>query len=251
MGLSIFLSLPVILSKSMRSRTITFLSAAAIGILVFLLADIFGNIAPLIAGSAAYLTIPSLDLLFVGTVAGIFTVLYAVDQGIRTPAPLEGAASDREGRFRPSRLAFMIAISIGFQNLTEGLVFGSSWSRGQVGLLAVIFVGFLLQNITEGFPIVSPFLGRDRAPIGTVAVLFFVGGLPTIVGGAVGYFWSNTTLTVLFDALAIGAILYVLVPMLKVALRTDGDRVASYRKQRIVYFGLLVGFLVGFAVNAF
>ncbi|HTW56145.1 MAG TPA: zinc permease, partial [Thermoplasmata archaeon] len=123
---------------------------------------------------------------------------------------------------------------------------------GEIGLLAVIFLGFFLQNVTEGFPIVSPFLGGSRREsVAILSALFLVGGLPTIVGGAVGYFWNNTTLDVLFDALAIGAILYVLVPMLKVALRPESDRLASYRKHRLVYFGLLAGFVLGFLVNAF
>ena len=252
MGLSIFLSLPVILSKSMRSRTIVFLNAAAIGILVFLLADIFSDVAPLIAGSAAYLTLPALDLAFVVSVIAVYAVLYAIDQGMAPPTPDRGVDPEVEGRFSPRRLALLIAIGIGLQNLTEGLVFGSAWTQGEIGLLAVIFLGFFLQNVTEGFPIVSPFLGRDRRESLTLlSALFLVGGLPTIVGGAVGYFWNDTTLDVVFDALAIGAILYVIVPMLKVAFRPESDRAASYRKHRLVYFGLLAGFVVGFLVNAF
>ena len=249
MGLSIFLSLPVILSKSMRSRTITFLNAAAIGILVFLLADIFSDVAPLMVGSAAYLTIPTLDVVFV---VAVYALLYAIDQGMAPPTPGGAGDPDVDGRFNPRRLALLIAIGIGLQNLTEGLVFGAAWTQGEIGLLAVIFLGFFLQNVTEGFPIVSPFLGGSRREsVAILSALFLVGGLPTIVGGAVGYFWNNTTLDVLFDALAIGAILYVLVPMLKVALRPESDRLASYRKHRLVYFGLLAGFVLGFLVNAF
>jgi hypothetical protein len=41
MGLSIFLSMPIVFRKAMSSRTITLLNSAAIGILVFLLADLF------------------------------------------------------------------------------------------------------------------------------------------------------------------------------------------------------------------
>ncbi|MCI4328942.1 MAG: hypothetical protein L3J86_05095, partial [Thermoplasmata archaeon] len=51
MGLSIFLSLPVILHPRSQGRVGVLLNAAAIGILLFLLADIFGIVAPLIASS--------------------------------------------------------------------------------------------------------------------------------------------------------------------------------------------------------
>ena len=54
MGLSIYLSMPVILYKRMASRTITVLNSAAIGILIFLLADIFSDVSPIIyPGSSA------------------------------------------------------------------------------------------------------------------------------------------------------------------------------------------------------
>jgi zinc transporter, ZIP family len=251
MGLSIFLSLPLILAKGMRSRTITFLNAAAIGILVFLLADIFSDVAPDLAGSHAYLTIPSLDVLFLVATATAYVMLYFVDQrrpeeargpdGILRPVPRE---------INPTRLALIIALGIGLQNLTEGLVFGAAWTAGQLGLLTVIFLGFFLQNVTEGFPIVSPFLGEGRYDLRLVAALFLLGGLPTILGGAVGYFYTNVALDVLFDALAIGAILYVVPLMLKVAFRPEASPLASYRKQQLVFFGLLTGFLLGFAVNA-
>ncbi|HUI38823.1 MAG TPA: hypothetical protein VLY85_04250 [Thermoplasmata archaeon] len=251
MGLSIFLSLPVILLKQHRSRTIVFLNAAAIGILVFLLADIFSDVAPLIAGSADYLTIPSLDLLFVVAVVAVYGGLYLIDQ--HPPSGTAGATSpdDPRAESNPSRLALIIATGIGLQNLTEGLVFGAAWSAGTLGLLTVIFLGFFLQNVTEGFPIVSPFLGSQRRNLGLIASLFLVGGVPTIVGGALGYFYTNTTLQVLFDSLAIGAILYVISPMLKTAFRAEPTPLASYLKHRIVLFGLLAGFVLGFAVNAF
>jgi zinc transporter, ZIP family len=252
MGLSIFLSLPVILAKGMRSRTIVFLNAAAIGILVFLLADIFSDVAPLIAGSSDYLTVPSLDVVFVAATVAAYAALYFVDQRRpAAPAPGVPASGSRNFEGNPTRLALIIALGIGLQNLTEGLVFGAAWTAGALGLLVVIFIGFFLQNVTEGFPIVSPFLGQGSYRLGVVASLFLVGGLPTILGGAIGYFYNNVTLDVLFDALAIGAILYVIVPMLKAALRPEATPLESFLKQRLVYFGLLTGFVVGFLVNAF
>ncbi len=246
MGLSIFLSLPLIWAKRMPGRTVTFLNAVAIGILLFLLADVFGDVAPLIAGGADYLTSPSLDAVFVAGVVGAFGALYLLEG-----RPSSVSMSGDRGEANPSRLALIIAIGIGLQNLTEGLVFGSAWSLGEIGLVGVIFVGFFLQNVTEGFPIVSPLLRTPARSLPEVAGLFLIGGVPTVLGGAVGYFYNSPALDVLFDALAIGAILYVVLPMLKAAMRPAATAAETMDRSRLLYLGLLAGFILGFVVNAF
>jgi len=105
-------------------------------------------------------------------------------------------------------------------------------------------VGFIFQNVTEGFPITSPFFGQLEKKTGLILLLLLVGGLPTIIGGAVGYYDNSNVFDIVFDGLAIGAILYVILPMLKNAFR-DMD----HAKQRMVYLGVFLGFLVGFLVN--
>lgn len=239
MGFSIYLSLPVILAKSTASRTITLLNAAAIGILLFLLADIFSNVATLLYAnpSSPYLSDPRLAAYFVAGVAGSFGAVYFVSN--RTGAPLS-----------PTATALVVAAAIGFQNLTEGLVFGAAWAAGAVGLSSVVFVGFFLQNITEGFPITSPLIGRDERRLGAVAAIFLLGGIPTIVGGVGGFYYNSGTLDVIFNALAIGAILYALLPMLRIASRPAETPAATSTRQRLLYAGLLLGFVVGFLVNA-
>ena len=246
MGLSIFLSLPLIWARRMTGRAVAFLNAVAIGILVFLLADMFADVAPLIAGSAAYLTVPSLDAAFIAGVVGAFGALYLLDR-----RPSSGASGVGREEASPRRLALIIAVGIGLQNLTEGLVFGSAWSLGDIGLLGVIFLGFFLQNVTEGFPIVSPFLRTSTKRVPEVAGLFLIGGVPTVLGGAVGYFVNSPALQVLFDALAIGAILYVVLPMLRAALRPAWTAAETFDRVRLVTLGVLVGFVLGFGVNAF
>ncbi len=240
MGLSIFLSLPIVLAKSIASRTIALLNAVAIGILIFLLADVFSDAATIIYTNPAspYLANSAYALAFVLAVVFCYLILFAIEH--RTP-----------GRALPPRtMALVVAAAIGFQNLTEGLVFGATWAVGLTGLLTVIFVGFFLQNVTEGFPIAAPLLGKGERAIGVLVGLFLVGGLPTIIGGVVGYYYNSDLLDVVFDALAIGAILYSILPMLRVAFRPADTPEASYRKQQIIYAGILVGFVLGFLVNA-
>ncbi len=240
MGFSIFLSMPVVLRKSMASRTITLLNAAAIGILVFLLGDIFSDVAPTIYSnpSSTYLADPTYAATFAAAVVACFLVLYAAEHRSR------GASHS------PNGMALVVALAIGFQNLTEGLVFGTAWAAGTVGLSIVVFLGFFLQNITEGFPITSPLLGRGDRRVGPIALFFLVGAAPTVIGGVGGYFYNSTLLNLIFDAFAIGAILYSVLPMLRIAFRPADPPEPTYRKQRLVYLGVLLGFVLGFAVNA-
>jgi zinc transporter, ZIP family len=239
MGFSIFLALPIVLLKAARSRTMTLLNAAAIGILVFLLADIFSDVAPIIYSSGGYIANGSYATAFFLAVALCFGLLFLFEH-----------RPNRTTTFTPLTTSLVVAIAIGFQNLTEGLVFGAAWAAGAVALSTVVFVGFFLQNITEGFPITSPLLGRDERRLGPIVAFFLVGGVPTILGGVAGYFYNSQFLVVVFDALAIGAILYCLLPMLRVALRPADPPEATYVKQRLVYLGVVIGFLLGFAVNA-
>lgn len=238
MGLSIFLAMPVIYVKAARSRTMTVLNAAAVGILVFLLGDIFSNVAPMIYSSGGYVANGGYAIAFGVAVGACFLVLFAFEH--RTHRATES----------PVATSIIVAGAIGFQNLTEGLVFGAAWAVGTLALSFVVFAGFFLQNVMEGFPIAAPLMGRGDRRLGLVAGFFLIGGIPTVIGGISGYYYSNAFLSLLFDALAVGAILYSLLPMLRVALRPADPPEATYLKLRLTYLGVLAGFLLGFAVNA-
>ncbi len=240
MGLSIYLSLPIVLAKSVASRTIVLLTAVAIGILIFLLGDVFSDAATIIYTNPAspYLASWTYAVAFLVACVGCFLVL------------LFSEHRSGKSRLQPRGLALLVALAIGFQNLTEGLVFGAFWALGAIGLLTVIFVGFFLQNVTEGFPIAAPLIGKNERSLSVLALLFLIGGFPTILGGVVGYFYNDSLLDVIFDALAIGAILYVILPMLRSAFRPADTPEASYVKQRLTYLGVVVGFALGFVVNA-
>jgi ZIP family zinc transporter len=142
----------------------------------------------------------------------------------------------------------MIAVGIGFQNLTEGLLFGSlSVTLGLAGAALVVLIGFIFQNVTEGFPIAAPFLGSTAEQGKTLPVIagaLLVGGIPTILGGAVGYYYNSTAFDLMFDGLAIGTMLYVILPMLRNLLaEPDSGRLS------IPYLGIFLGFILGFIVN--
>jgi len=236
MGASIFLSLPVILRKKTGSKTLKLLNAAAIGILIFLMADVFSNAAALLYSKGSlygYGASPFYSIvLAAGFTLGFFMLYFFENR------------SKKE--LTPAKTALMIAIGIGLQNLTEGLVFGSlSVSVGLFsGVALVVLVGFILQNITEGFPILSPFINPKDRKLGTIILLLLVGSIPTIIGGVTGFYYSSALFNLFFDGLAVGAILYVILPMTKHLLK-DIDPT----HQRVAYIGIFLGFLVGFLVN--
>jgi zinc transporter, ZIP family len=148
-------------------------------------------------------------------------------------------------KLSPTELALVIALGIAFQNLTEGLLFGAlSVGIGLTGVALVVLVGFVLQNSTEGFPIASPFLGSTQGKGGVIVAALMVGGLPTILGGAVGYYYNTSIFDILFYGLAIGTMLYVILPMLRQLLAQSDPH-----KMGVTYAGVFVGFLLGFAVN--
>jgi len=237
MGLSITLPLPLILKKNESQATTKLLIAVAIGILVFLIGDVFVDAAQsLYNGSLyGYGSSPSYDVIFaLSLTIGFLALLLA---GRRKKASLT-----------PTQLALMIAVGIGFQNLTEGLLFGSlSVLMGLTGAALVVLVGFIFQNLTEGFPIASPFLGSASEQGNTLSVIagaLLLAGIPTVIGGAVGYYYNSTAFDLVFDGLAIGTMLYVILPMLGNLLRETDSR-----KLSIPYFGIFLGFILGFLVN--
>src|SRR5208282_2234614 len=114
MGLSIYLSLRVVLSKKTGEMRTKLFNAIAIGILIFLVADVFTDAAAILYNGSyyGYGSSPYYDVVFAIFLATGFLVLYFAEN--RSRAGLS-----------PTHLALIIALGIGFQNLTEGLLFGS------------------------------------------------------------------------------------------------------------------------------
>lgn len=234
MGFSIFLSLPVIMSRGHGGVRASFLSAIAVGILIFLVADVFFDAASVLYNGSlyGYGSSPGYDAVFTASLAAGFFTLLAV-------------GGRRKMRLTPTELALVIALGIAFQNVTEGLLFGAlSSGIGLTGAALVVLVGFILQNSTEGFPIASPFLGSTKGKGQVIAAALMIGGLPTIFGGAVGYYYNSTVFDLVFYGLAVGTMLYVILPMLRQLLAQSEPS-----KMGMTYAGVFVGFLLGFVVN--
>lgn len=232
MGLSIYLSLPLVMSRNVKSTRTLQLNAIALGILIFLIGDVFSNASTILYNGTlyGYGSDPAMDLAFTVPLVGIFLVLLYLNERSKN-------------QLSPTKLSLLIALGIGLQNLTEGLVFGSLGSIiGLTGATLVVLLGFTLQNAVEGFPIASPLVGRENKSLALIIPLFLVGGLPTIVGAVAGYYYNSNAFDAMFDGFAIGGILYVVLQLFRTLFRHDSP-------PKTIYLGVFVGFILGFLVN--
>ncbi len=218
-GFTIFLGFPLALLKASQ-RTKAFLNALAIGILVFLVVDVFGHAwdtttnavissftgkTPLVDG------VSLLIAMFAGIILGLIGLALYERRYMKAPATettLENSMAGKDTvHIDGLKLATMIAIGIGAHNFSEGLAIGQSYAAGVIGLALILIIGFGLHNATEGFGILGPLQGSDkRPPILTLIKLGLIGGGPTFLGTLAGSIWVSPILYVLFMAFAGGGL---------------------------------------------
>ncbi|MFO1538485.1 MAG: ZIP family metal transporter [Actinomycetota bacterium] len=255
-GLTIFLGLPVGRIRGLSKAWRAVLNAGAAGVLVFLLVETVAHAFEPVEESVeerAWSEFAARAPVFVVAFAvGLLGLAYYDRWTRRRSAPPTaslgpGAASVAEfgtttpvARLsEPRRLAVLIAVGIGVHNFAEGLAIGQSAAAGAVGLAVLLVVGFALHNATEGFGIVAPLTSEQEVPSwGFLVAMGAVAGVPTFLGTVVGQTWTATLLEIGFLALAAGSILFVVVQLLRVAVRLDHDPVH-------VLWGLFAGLVLG------
>ena len=220
----------------LSSRSMDFLLALTIGLLLFLLVDGAEE------GLEAAAGLPGSfqgGVLFVLAAGAAYLVLEWVGDKLkaRRPSTTGGASSGGWA------LAMLIAVGIGLHNFGEGLAIGSAFALGEATLGALLIVGFALHNTTEGLAIVAP-LARERQSVGLgdLIKLGLVGGVPTIGGAWLGGLVYSPVWSVLFLALGVGAIAQVTKQIAR-QLGRDTDRSRAF-----VSTPVLGGLLAGFAV---
>jgi zinc transporter ZupT len=177
-----------------------FVLTLTIGLLAFLVADMWGeaqDVGATVAGSFhAPVLIPVLALLTVG-------LLVTVGNALKRRSKESG---EQAGGLR---LAYQIAVGIGLHNLGEGLAIGSAFALGETALGVFLIIGFTLHNVTEGVGIAAPVV-RNRPSLLHFAGLALVAGAPAIIGTWIGAFTYSAFWTTIFLAIGIGAILQVI-----------------------------------------
>jgi ZIP family zinc transporter len=256
-GSTIFLGLPVGRMQSVDPAIKAFLSAAATGILLFLLWDVLSAavdpVETALKNGQDGRFVGLAALLAVGFGVGLLSLAF-YDGWLkrrRNQAMLgPGAASIAEYELErhvvtmsPSYwLSIFIATGIGLHNFSEGLAIGQSAASDELSLALVLIIGFGLHNATEGFGIVAPLAGdKDPPSWRFLALLGLIGGGPTFVGTLVGQAWVSEALSVVFLALAAGSILYVVIELIPICRR--------FASRELVLAGIMAGLVLGFATD--
>lgn len=241
-GFTIFFGLPVAL-LGIGDRTRGFLNAFAVGILMFLIVDVFSHAwdlttstatAAFKGGGSAETAAADLALMFGGLTLGLLG-LVAYERSY--------IGKTHEG-VEPNKVSTMTALGIGAHNLSEGLAIGQSFAFGAIGLGLVLVVGFAAHNATEGFGITAPLSGM-KPKTSFLAKVLFIGGVPTLIGTLVGSAFFSPQAYVFFLALAGGALVYVTMLM----FNTGRRRYSSGLMMSGIFLGLCLGFLTDLIVS--
>ena len=274
-GFTIFLGLPFAVLQDFDSRKRGFLNALSIGILIFLIVDVFSHAwdkaRPLaVSAISSGGSIADAGLVLVALVGGLAIglvglVLYesrymrkprspkmevagVSAAGPHTSDSTVGSQMQQSrlvGQVDVYRLSMMIATGIGAHNFSEGLAIGQSYVAGSTGLALLLIIGFGAHNATEGFGIAGPLAGLTKRPSPRfLAVAGLVGGGPTFLGTIVGSLWSSVFGYTFFLSIAGGALVYVSMLMYSSERRQTSNQILMLG----IFFGLCAGFLTDLIV---
>ncbi|AUX10174.1 zinc transporter, ZIP family [Halalkaliarchaeum desulfuricum] len=142
------------------------------------------------------------------------------------------------------RVAYLVAIGLGLHSIGEGLAIGSAYVLGDVGLVALLTLGFIIHNVTEG-PAVIAALAREQEtpPLRHFAALGLLAGGGVILGGWIGSFVDSALVATLFFAIAFGAIVQVLWEMAEL-ITSEVESLVTRRTSLGFVAGLAVLFLL-------
>ena len=179
-------------------RGLDFVPALTIGLLVFLFVDTVedgleaaGDLAESFQGVVLFVLVALLAFLGIEAFGEAMKRRGGADRG-------------------PWVTALLIAVGIGLHNFGEGLAIGAAYSLGEATLGALLIVGFTLHNTTEGVAIVTP-LVEGGATLWQFILLGLVAGAPTIAGAWLGGLVYSPLWSVVFLAIAAGAIAQVVI----------------------------------------
>lgn len=233
-GSTIFLGLPLARVRVVAPKHMAFLNATAIGILFFLFFDIVAHAVEPVEAAVKQRS-ADLPLLLVvligGFLLGLLSLVHYGRRMVRGPG------------LTATRLAIVIATGIGLHNFSEGLAIGSSAQRGELTLALTLVVGFGLHNVTEAFGIVAPLVGK-RPSWSLLGLLGLIGGGPNFVGTIIGYTFASEPVSVLFLALAGGALVFVIGELFSAGRKLDSPLWNGWGIGIGFFAGLLTDFVL-------
>lgn len=195
--------------RRLGRRGLNVILALTVGLLVFLVIDMLGEIFEVSA------TVPDV---FQGVPLALFAALltWAVIAAASSRASRKNSSDDPAQQ--RMLLSTMIAASIGLHNLGEGLAIGAAFALGEAALGSFLVIGFTLHNITEGVGIAAP-VTRDKPSILRFALLALLAGGPAIIGTWIGGFAYSPLLAVIFLGIGVGALVQVIVEVSRLIFR--------------------------------
>jgi zinc transporter ZupT len=215
--------------RGMGRRGMNFVLALTVGLLVFLVVDMWEEARAVALGVAGVFDAVVLVPLLAITTAALLTV---IGHTMRRRRPGSGGLP----------LSYQIATGIGLHNLGEGLAIGAAFALGEAALGVFLIIGFTLHNVTEGVGIAAPIV-RERPPLWHFVALAAVAGIPAILGTWIGAFVYSPLWTAVFLAIGIGAILQVIVEVGRLIVRAQ-----ARESEPALDWTTFAGFTAGLAV---
>ena len=250
-GFTIFLGLPVARVSRFSARWRGILNSLSVGILLFLLIEVSEHAfepveEAFLAASGGTGTSGEAALMAVvfgaGVLVGLLSLVAFEMRFIRKAPPAEGEKKRLFNSASPvERVALMIAIGIGLHNFSEGLAIGAAAATGALSFAVVLGIGFAVHNATEGFGIAAPLAGT-KPSWKFLFLAGLIGGGPTLLGTLVGSAFESERVSVLFLALAAGALIYVIRELLHHGRGASTDPKDSMFVTGAIGAGLLLGF---------
>ncbi len=190
-------------------HAVALLNALAIGILLYLVVEIAQNaIAPISQGARRLASRRGCDFrsrLIVVFIAGLLIGLVGLGSA--------ATHATRRRRCTPRTLSCSRRSS---RSASARTTSARAWRsarrphRARRRSRSALIVGFGLHNATEGFGVAAPLVGRVVPSWAQIGLAGLVAGGPTFVGTIIGYTFYSPTLSVLFLAIAIGALVFVI-----------------------------------------
>jgi zinc transporter, ZIP family len=218
-----------------------FVLALTVGLLAFLVVDMWEEAHETAAAAVGALDAPVLIPLIALLTMGL---LFVIGRSLTNRR--------HEPEQPPLTLAYQIALGIGLHNLGEGLAIGAAFALGEAALGVFLILGFTLHNVTEGIGIAAP-LVRDRPPLMHFVGLALLAGGPAILGTWIGAFVYSPFWTTIFLAIGIGAILQVIVEVGRLIRRSQqkaGEPALTWATFGGVAAGIAVMYLTALLVAA-